>query len=137
MSSIHFNPYRRVRVWLDITKPLKRYQMIRLKMGNTVRVSLKYERLPHFCSLCGLLSHTEKDCSQVPDEDKDLGYGWGMNISASPHKGLSKLTEEVNALKLKKNLFVPKPKLFELNVANSTANRSVTHNTHGDEDVIK
>ena len=60
-----------------------------------------------------------------------------MNIRASPCKGLSKLTEEVNALKLKKNLFVPKPKLFELNVANSTANRSVTHNTHGDEDVIK
>ena len=60
---LDINPYRRLRLWLDITKPLKRYQMIRLKIGNTVRITLMYERLPHFCFLCGLLTYTEKDCS--------------------------------------------------------------------------
>lgn len=93
----------------DITKPLKRFQMIRVKGNKNIKVTLKYERLPHFCFLCGMLSHTEKDCSNVADEDKESGYGWGMDIRASPRKGLSKNKEEIDALKLKKSLFVTKP----------------------------
>lgn len=106
---LDLNPFRRVRVWLDITKPLKRFQTVRLKTGTMMKVALKYERLPFFCFLCGLLSHTQKDCS-LAVEDGHVP-GWGSNIRASPRKGLGKLTEELNALKLKKNLFVPKPKL--------------------------
>lgn len=87
---LDINPYHRVRVLVDITKPLKRYQLIRLKNNNTMKISLKYERLPHFCFLCGLMDHIEKDCSHVAEEDKEKGYGWGMNIRASPRKGFSK-----------------------------------------------
>lgn len=61
------SPFRRVRVMLDITKPLKRFQMIRLKGNSTAKVTLKYERLPHFCFLCGCMSHVEKDCSNVDE----------------------------------------------------------------------
>src|SRR5688572_7578100 len=91
---LNINPYRRIRVYMDITKPLKRCQMIRLKGNNNVKISLKYERLPHFCFMCGLMSHTEKDCTHVSEEDKDAGYSWGMNIRASPRKGLNKIREE-------------------------------------------
>lgn len=107
---LDINPFRRLRVWLDITKLLKRFQQICLKNQQTVQIPIKYERLPHFCFLCGLLSHTEKDCTNVTEEEKDVGYGWGLNIRASPLKGLSKNVEEVNALKSRKSLFVVKPK---------------------------
>ena len=108
---LNINPFRRVRVWLDVTKPLKRFQMIRLKNNTTLTIPLKYERLPHFCFMCGLMCHTEKDCSHVSDEETEVGYGWGLNIKASPRKGLSKNNEEVNALRLKKSVFVVKPKI--------------------------
>lgn len=106
---LDINPFRRVRILIDVTKPLKRFQMIRVKGNKNIKVTLKYERLPHFCFLCGMLSHTGKDCSNVADEDKEVGYGWGMDMRASPRKGLSKNKEEIDALKLKKSLFVSKP----------------------------
>lgn len=106
---LNINPYRRIRVLVDISKPLKRFQLIRVKGNNTVKVTLKYERLPHFCFLCGLMSHTEKDCTVVSEEDRETGQGWGMDIRASPRKGFGKNREEIETLKLRKCLFVPKP----------------------------
>ena len=108
---LNINPFRRVRIWLDVTTSLKRFQMIRLKNNNTLKIPFKYERLPHFCFMCRLMCHTEKDCSHVSDEETEVGYGWGLNIKASPRKGLSKNNEEVNALRLKKSVFVVKPKI--------------------------
>lgn len=49
--------------------------MIRLKNQTTVKIALKYERLPHFCFLCGLLCHTKKDYNIVSEEEKEDGYG--------------------------------------------------------------
>ena len=68
------------------------------------------------------MSHTEKDCSIVADNDKELVYGWGMDLRASPRKGLSKNKEEIDALKLNKNLFVLKP----MSSPKDSVNRSTT-----------
>lgn len=68
---LDINPFRRVWVWVDITKPLKRFQLIKLKNQNTVKITLKYKRLPHFCFLCGFLCHTDKDCTFVSEEEKE------------------------------------------------------------------
>ena len=69
------NPYRRVRVIIDVTKPLKRHQLIKTRGGSTVKITIKYERLPHICFLYGLMNHTEKNCTLVIKEDKEKGYG--------------------------------------------------------------
>lgn len=45
---LDINSYRRVRVLVDVSKPIKRFQMIRVKGNNTVKINLKYKRLPHF-----------------------------------------------------------------------------------------
>ncbi|CAO2835426.1 unnamed protein product [Amaranthus hypochondriacus] len=104
------NPYRRVRIIMDVTKPLKRYQLVKTKNGTTVKIPIKYERLPHFCFLCGLMTHTEKNCTWVAEEEKERAYGWGLELKASARKGLHKQQEELENLKLKKTLFVSKPK---------------------------
>ena len=76
-------------------------------------VKIKYEGLPHFCFHWGHMSHVEKDCLIFNDEDKEHGIGWGLTIRASPRRGITKIREEITALKLKPRLFVVKPKVME------------------------
>ncbi|CAO2822944.1 unnamed protein product [Amaranthus hypochondriacus] len=56
------------------------------------------------------MNYTEKNCTVVDEEDKERGYNWGLDIKASPRKGYHKHNEEVEVLKVRKNLFVAKPK---------------------------
>ncbi|XP_030950107.1 uncharacterized protein At4g02000-like [Quercus lobata] len=54
--------YLRVRVRLDISKPLSRVRKI-WSDGRVVGwAALKYERLPNFYYWCGLVTHDERDC---------------------------------------------------------------------------
>lgn len=55
--------YLRVRVTIDLSKPLKR----RMKIGKAGdvwdRILFKYENVPTFCFICGLIGHSEKYCN--------------------------------------------------------------------------
>ena len=50
----------RVRVTLNISKPLCRGRVITLEDGKDLWISFKYERLPNLCYRCGCLSHDER-----------------------------------------------------------------------------
>ena len=52
----------RVRVELDITKPLSRGRRVRFGPDSDGWVSFRYERLPVFCYWCGRLTHDAKEC---------------------------------------------------------------------------
>jgi hypothetical protein len=52
----------RIRVKLDISKPLCRGRKARLASRRETWISFKYERLPIFCYWCGCLTHGDKDC---------------------------------------------------------------------------
>jgi hypothetical protein len=52
----------RIRVNVDITKPLCRGRRAKLEQDKETWISFKYERLPNFCYWCGFLTHTDKDC---------------------------------------------------------------------------
>lgn len=127
---LDISPFRRVRVWVDITKPLKRFQMIRLKGNNMAKISLKYERLPHFCFLCGFMSHTKKDCTNVPEEDREGGYKWSLDICASPRKGLNRNKDEEEFFKRRQCLFTPKPSCVDKGMSLAVEDKipeSLTH----------
>lgn len=62
----------RVRVRLNITKPLKRVLKIRGSDGEEIVVSFSYERLPNFCYLCGKMGHILREC--------ELRYDLGIEI---------------------------------------------------------
>ena len=51
----------RVRVELDITKPLSRGRRVRFGPDSDGWVSFRYERLPVFCYWCGRLTHDAKE----------------------------------------------------------------------------
>ncbi|KAH9726543.1 CCHC-type domain-containing protein [Citrus sinensis] len=57
--------YMRIRVSIDVRKPLKRRMKLKKAGGDWIWVDFKYERLNIFCFICGFLGHTEKQCPQL------------------------------------------------------------------------
>ena len=54
--------FLRVRVTVDITKPLPHCCKLRATRKHFGWVGIRYECLPNFCYWCGRVSHSERDC---------------------------------------------------------------------------
>lgn len=70
--------YARIRVTMDLEKPLRRRMKIKREGGEWSWVNFKYERLSTFCFVCGLMGHSDRDCSLVyanPEMDIPRAYG--------------------------------------------------------------
>ncbi|BFG21547.1 hypothetical protein CerSpe_078210 [Prunus speciosa] len=75
-----FGSYLRIRVLLDVGRPLRRWLAVRLPddSGTVEWVQLRYEKLPITCFLCGMLDHGEKECGLFTGKeraDSDKPYG--------------------------------------------------------------
>ena len=62
----------RVRVLVDISKPVCRGRRISLDDGKAHWVSFKYKRLPNLCYWCGYLTHNDRDCEKWIDSEESL-----------------------------------------------------------------
>lgn len=69
----YYRSYMRIRVGIDISKPLRRCMPVRLPGGQTTTqwVDLRYEKLPHTCYLCGKFDHIEKECAKFNGDNTD------------------------------------------------------------------
>ncbi|KAL8126012.1 hypothetical protein AgCh_013345 [Apium graveolens] len=70
--------YVRVRVKMNIQKPLKRRMKIKREGGSWSWINFKYERLGNLCFVCGIIGHTERDCNVVyahPEKEVERAYG--------------------------------------------------------------
>lgn len=56
--------FLRVRIWVDITKPLKKGFFLRRAKEDDIWISFKYERLSDFCYGCGIVGHSVNDCKE-------------------------------------------------------------------------
>ncbi|KAI8003399.1 hypothetical protein LOK49_LG08G00886 [Camellia lanceoleosa] len=70
----------RIRVEINIDKPLRRGLKLALGGQESVWIMLQYERLPNFCFHCGLLGHSVRDCGNrllegAHREEVRLQYG--------------------------------------------------------------
>ncbi|KAL0336625.1 UNVERIFIED_CONTAM: hypothetical protein Sradi_4874400 [Sesamum radiatum] len=59
----------RIRISIDVTKPLKRLLKLRTTLGDEQLLSFMYEKLLNFCYLCGCLGHLSKFCELRFSED--------------------------------------------------------------------
>ncbi|BFG20610.1 hypothetical protein CerSpe_068840 [Prunus speciosa] len=62
--------FLRIRVCLDVSKPLWRGKKLTLPYGNTEFVDFRYERLPEFCFCYGRVGHVFKECAFVDQAAK-------------------------------------------------------------------
>lgn len=77
----------RLRVRVDVRKPLKGKKKICRKDKSEVVVQCKYERLGDFCFICGMLSHTERFCKKKPVSNSGEAIReWGSWLRAPPRR---------------------------------------------------
>lgn len=70
--------FTRIRVTLNIDKPLKRRMKIKREGNAWGWINFKYERLSTFCFVCGLLGHSDRECPIVyanPEKVIERSYG--------------------------------------------------------------
>lgn len=105
--------FLRIKVTIDLRKPLKRGKMVRFKEKN-MRVHFKYEQLTTFCFVCGKLGHQIKDCEEVGDlseegfediEEQGLAFGAWMHGSPLPRIQEDVKKKEASSISCSKNLF--------------------------------
>ncbi|KAL8556060.1 hypothetical protein ACS0TY_003750 [Phlomoides rotata] len=89
----------RIKVRVDYRRPLRRGILLELKENNQVWVDFKYERLPYFCYLCGILGHMRRECDLTEgatelDELPEEKLPFREWLRASPMKKASITTDE-------------------------------------------
>ncbi|KAM0826818.1 hypothetical protein ACQ4PT_068632 [Festuca glaucescens] len=64
----------RVRVELDVNKPLERFISM-IRKGEREVYLVKYEKVPKFCEVCGLLGHEFLECGKGFHKEEDHKFG--------------------------------------------------------------
>ncbi|TXG52368.1 hypothetical protein EZV62_021537 [Acer yangbiense] len=84
--------FMRVRIRMDITKPLKRCLRVDIMGDGTETIMiLRYERLPNHCFKCGLIDHSTAECKEegscsLVNGKEELPYGMWLRASGSQRK---------------------------------------------------
>lgn len=79
--------FMRLKIRMDVRKPLKRKKKICKKDKTEVIVHCKYKKLGDFCFVCGFLSHTERFCKKRMDgEEMVVAKEWGVWLRDPPRR---------------------------------------------------
>lgn len=106
---VGINKSLRVRVMIEVKKPLKDKIEIKMHGGVMQKVEVRYEKLPVFCYVCSKLEHEEKDCEAISSH-KSHDYKFSEKLRASPwivNKGEGNVSRE-EGKSCASNLFVIK-----------------------------
>uniref|UniRef100_A0A803QQJ5 Reverse transcriptase n=1 Tax=Cannabis sativa TaxID=3483 RepID=A0A803QQJ5_CANSA len=77
----------RVRTKINVEKPLKRRMKLKRTDGEWLWTNFKYEFLPTFCFICGIIGHSERFCSRIYDTPLELiGKPYGLWMKAQPQR---------------------------------------------------
>jgi hypothetical protein len=84
--------YLRVKISLDLNKPLARGRMLHVR-NRSIWIAFKYEKLPKFCYKCGTILHGQQGCNRdgnlrSPSKDDDQPYGPWLRVIFPFRRGL-------------------------------------------------
>ncbi|KAF5462220.1 hypothetical protein F2P56_018246 [Juglans regia] len=80
-DDIGWGKYLRVRIKLDLHKPITRGRIIMVH-GKKIRLAFKYEKLPRFCFNCGWILHGNSGCSSTTAPDNSINPQFGPWLRA-------------------------------------------------------
>lgn len=96
--------YLRVRVLINIDRPLKRRMKIFTSKDKWFWVNFKYERLPTFCFICGVIGHSDRFCHKLFDESaENIAKPYGMFMKAPDRRN----NKHIGARWLRDNMAQP------------------------------
>ncbi|KAL2932603.1 Intracisternal A-particle Gag-related polyprotein [Bienertia sinuspersici] len=111
-DSLGLDNFLRIKVMMDIGKPLRRGMKVATNTNTSKWVDIKYERLGDFCYYCGRVGHVDRDYDVVVNEEmenKEVVYRCSPWMRASPLKRRRITREEsenermlLNKIKMKK-----------------------------------
>lgn len=88
-SSI-WREYMRIKIRIDVRRPLKRKKKIIKKDGKEITVTCRYERLGDFCFLCGMVTHIDRFCRRfIGKRDTEIEKEWGPWLRATPRRAVN------------------------------------------------
>jgi 14-3-3 protein epsilon len=86
-KSSFWRQYMRLRVRIDVRRPLKKERKIKNLGGEWCIVNFKYEKLGVFCFVCGILGHSENKCEvRFAMENDDGSREWSSDLRAEPRR---------------------------------------------------
>ena len=94
--------YLRLRMSIDISKPLSRGRVVRMGATEKGWVDFRYERLPIFCYWCCKLDHDDRDCPLSIKSNESLEFDerqYGSWLQADTEKLQRPQLAEVPSLK--------------------------------------
>lgn len=106
-ESIGMEKSLRIRVRLDVRKPLKKHVNLKLRGGEVCQCPVKYEKLPLICFYCGMLGHGTNECKEAFRENSHV-KNYGNWLKASPWKPIKNdyvQNEAVNDKSCSRKLF--------------------------------
>ncbi|CAH9070944.1 unnamed protein product [Cuscuta epithymum] len=71
--------FLRIKIRMDVRKPLKRGTSLK-KEGRGHWVDFKYDKLPNFCFICGVIGHSDKFCLLRYEEGIIIEKSFGVEL---------------------------------------------------------
>lgn len=79
--------YLRIRVSINLNNPLRRRMKMKMNGEEWFWVNFRYENVPMFCFICGIVGHSEKYCSKLFEhEAEEIPKPYGAWLRA-PFRG--------------------------------------------------
>jgi hypothetical protein len=90
-DGVGWGEFLRVRIVLDLTKPLSRGRFLRLR-DRTIWITFKYERIPRFCFKCGVIRHGGRGCvrpggKRLQENENSQEFGPWLRVPPSNRNG--------------------------------------------------
>jgi hypothetical protein len=92
-KSSFWRQYMRIRVRVDIRKPLKKNAKVKNQGGEWCTVNFKYEKLDVFCFVCRIIGHGKNRCEvRFAMENDDRTSEWFVEMRAEPRRRTGRQT---------------------------------------------